>query len=153
MTRTLCSSVLYKLWLYNNICAGYQYGHIPWADADVTVLVDERGVPKFCLQELSTKVYTCIYMDTTVHIWSAMYCTFTKSCTCMYMYIQVHAHVLTCTCSVRNKFYVLMYIQLIGRELYINMLVFTLMCLLLYCQFTCSNVECCYPKTNHVQHI
>ena len=44
-----------------DICAGYQYGHIPWADADVTVLVDERGVPKFCLQELSTKVYTCTW--------------------------------------------------------------------------------------------
>ena len=35
---------------------GYQYGRIPWADADITVLVDEKGVPKFCLQELSAKV-------------------------------------------------------------------------------------------------
>ena len=39
--------------------SGYQYGRIPWADADITVLVDERGVPKFCLQELCIKV--CVY--------------------------------------------------------------------------------------------
>ena len=32
--------------------SGYQYGRIPWADADITVLVDEKGIPKFCLQEL-----------------------------------------------------------------------------------------------------
>jgi len=36
--------------------SGYQYGRIPWADADIMVLVDERGVPKFCLQELCSKV-------------------------------------------------------------------------------------------------
>ncbi|CAI8056730.1 hypothetical protein GBAR_LOCUS30905 [Geodia barretti] len=36
--------------------AGYRYGHIPWADADITVLVDEKGVTKFCLQELIAKV-------------------------------------------------------------------------------------------------
>ena len=38
------------------LCPGYQYGRIPWADADVTVLVDEKGVSRFCLQELCSKV-------------------------------------------------------------------------------------------------
>lgn len=36
--------------------AGYQYGRIPWGDADVTCLVDETGTPKFCLPELCSKV-------------------------------------------------------------------------------------------------
>lgn len=50
---------MYNVWVYMGyIYAGYQYGHIPWADADITVLVDERGVAKFCLQELIAKVYT-----------------------------------------------------------------------------------------------
>jgi len=34
----------------------YQCGRIPWADVDIMVLVEERGVPKFCLQELCSKV-------------------------------------------------------------------------------------------------
>ena len=41
-----------------DISTGYQYGHIPWADADITVLVDERGGVKFCLQEICAKVRT-----------------------------------------------------------------------------------------------
>ena len=69
-TCTLCCSFMYISLVgtkndYNictiHLCAGYKYGHIPWADADITVLVDERGVPKFCLQELSTKVCTCTH--------------------------------------------------------------------------------------------
>jgi len=35
---------------------GYQYGRIPWNDADVTCVVDNRGVAKFCLNELCSKV-------------------------------------------------------------------------------------------------
>ncbi len=35
---------------------GYRYGRIPWADADIMVLLDDKGTPKFCLQELSSKV-------------------------------------------------------------------------------------------------
>ena len=31
-------------------------GRIPWADVDIMVLVEERGVPKFCLLELCSKV-------------------------------------------------------------------------------------------------
>ena len=38
---------------------GYQYGRIPWGDADVTCLVNEKGTPKFCLPELCNKV--CIH--------------------------------------------------------------------------------------------
>ena len=34
----------------------HQYGRTPWADTDIMVLVDERGVPKFCLLELCSKV-------------------------------------------------------------------------------------------------
>ena len=57
------------LHMYIHVCTdstGCQYGRIPWNDADVTVLVDEKGTAKFCLQELCTKVgnshnwsYTC----------------------------------------------------------------------------------------------
>ena len=36
--------------------SGYQCGRIPWADVDIMVLVEERGVPKFCLLELCSKV-------------------------------------------------------------------------------------------------
>lgn len=35
----------------------YQYGRIPWGDADVTCLVDETGTPRFCLPELCSKVW------------------------------------------------------------------------------------------------
>ena len=39
---------------------GYQYGRIPWGDADITCLVDENGLCKFCLQELCSKVCVCV---------------------------------------------------------------------------------------------
>lgn len=57
----------------HHLYAGYQYGHIPWADADITVLVDERGVPKFCLQELASKVHYILH----VHVQCT--CTFCLS--------------------------------------------------------------------------
>lgn len=37
---------------------GYQYGRVPWANAEVAVLVDEKGVLRFCLHELCTRVLT-----------------------------------------------------------------------------------------------
>ena len=40
--------------------AGYQYGRIPWGDADVTCLVNEAGTPLFCLPELCSKVCMCM---------------------------------------------------------------------------------------------
>ena len=46
--------ILYVLLFF--FSSGYQYGRIPWADVDIMVLVDERGVPKFCLLELCSKV-------------------------------------------------------------------------------------------------
>eukprot|EP00731_Ephydatia_muelleri_P029058 Em0020g702a len=38
--------------------AGYQYGRVPWANTEVAVLLDEKGVLRFCLHELCTRVLT-----------------------------------------------------------------------------------------------
>ena len=38
------------------VCVGYQYGRIPWGDADIAVLIDTKGTPKLCLHELHMKV-------------------------------------------------------------------------------------------------
>jgi hypothetical protein len=35
---------------------GYQYGKIPWNDADLALLITSVGTPKFCLQEVCNKV-------------------------------------------------------------------------------------------------
>ena len=40
------------------LCVGYQYGRVPWANTEVAVLVDEKGVLRFCLHELCTRVLT-----------------------------------------------------------------------------------------------
>ena len=37
---------------------GYQYGRVPWANTEVAVLLDEKGVLRFCLHELCTRVLT-----------------------------------------------------------------------------------------------
>lgn len=37
---------------------GYQYGRVPWANTEVAVLVDEKGILRFCLHELCTRVLT-----------------------------------------------------------------------------------------------
>ena len=39
-----------------SLSAGYQYGRVAWGEADITCLVDDRGVVKVCLQELCSKV-------------------------------------------------------------------------------------------------
>ena len=44
--------LLYTLFFFSQLPV---WSH-PWADTDIMVLVDERGVPKFCLQELYSKV-------------------------------------------------------------------------------------------------
>ena len=56
MGSKLYSCITYTIHVAFLLFSGYQYGHIPWADTDIMVLVDERGVPKFCLQELYSKV-------------------------------------------------------------------------------------------------
>ena len=87
LTHT-CKHVHVDMYLY--IHSGYRYGRIPWADADITVLVDEKGVPKFCLQELVTKVR---YKDMYVHVHIRMY-VYIRSCGLGVLYYSIA----TCTC-------------------------------------------------------
>ena len=59
------------LHIFTSVCAvylGYQYGRVPWGDADITCLVDENGTPKFCLQELCGKVHMHVHDTMFVHV-------------------------------------------------------------------------------------
>lgn len=44
---------------------GYQYGKIPWSDADLALLITTTGIPKFCLQvnQLSLLLYISLSLS------------------------------------------------------------------------------------------
>ena len=47
---------LFDVYVIPYYMVGYQYGRIPWNEADITCIVDNKSVAKFCLNELCTKV-------------------------------------------------------------------------------------------------
>ena len=50
--------ILHHCWIYYETlsCKGYQYSKIPWNDADLALVISDDRVPRFCVQEMCSKV-------------------------------------------------------------------------------------------------